>query len=64
MMYEPIGRVAKRVGVSEETLRRWEAVGLIPQAQRQFINKWRVWEEEDVKKIERVAIERAKRWEQ
>lgn len=59
-MNQTIGQVARRVGVSAETLRRWEAEGLIPSAKRQFIANWRVWTEQDVEAIERVVKDRSK----
>ena len=59
-MNQTIGQVAERVGVSTETLRRWEAEGLIPPAQRQFINRWRVWSEQDIDAIERVVEDRSR----
>jgi len=55
-----IGQVAKKVRVSTETLRRWEADGLIPPAKRKFIAKWRTWTATEVEVIERVVKERSK----
>ena len=59
-MIQTIGQVAEKVGVSTETLRRWEAEGLIPSAKRQFIARWRVWTDEDIEAIERVVKHRSK----
>mgnify|MGYP001065928272 CR=1 FL=1 len=52
-----IGVIAKEVGVTPQTLREWEKESLIPQANRQFINRWRVWNAEDLELIKRVAEE-------
>jgi len=59
-MGQSAGIVARKVGVSTLTLRRWEENGIIPKAKRQFITGWRVWEDEDVKLIEQVAESRKK----
>lgn len=57
--HQSIGQVAKRVGVSTETLRRWEAEGLIPPARREFINHWRVWTDEEIEMIEGFMKQRS-----
>ena len=54
-----IGQIAKQVGVSEETLRRWEANGLIPSAKRKYIVKWRVWTNEDLEFIGQYIADRS-----
>lgn len=59
-MNRTIGQVATKVGVSTETLRRWEKGGLIPSAKRQFIANWRVWTDEEVAVIEYVVKDRSR----
>jgi len=60
MMNLNIGQVAEQVGVTRQTLARWEADGLIPPAKRKFINKWRTWTALEVEMIKRVVKERSK----
>ena len=59
-MIQTIGQVAEKVGVSPQTLRRWEIEGFIPVAKRKFINRWRVWTEEDIQTIEQFVKHRSK----
>ena len=49
MIYK-IGEVAKLLGVSAQTLRRWEWEGFIPKVHRCPTNR-REYNEEDIKKI-------------
>jgi len=60
VMNQTIGQVAEKMGVSAQTLRRWEAAGLIPPAKRRFIARWRTWTDSDVEKIERVLKDHSK----
>lgn len=53
--YFTIGEVAKEVGISIQTIKRWEMVGKIPCACRLESNKWRVFSTEQVSKITKYA---------
>jgi excisionase family DNA binding protein len=48
-----IGEVAKRTGVSPQTIKRWESERKIPAAHRLARNRWRFFTEEQVKEIEK-----------
>lgn len=49
-----IGDVAKLVGRHPDTLRRYEAKGLIPAARRDPFSGWRLWSRDDVETIRRL----------
>lgn len=48
-----IGELARRLGVSADTLKRWEENGKIPKPRR-TIGGWRIYSEDEVKRIERM----------
>jgi len=50
-----IGDVAKLVGRHPDTLRRYEAKGLIPAPRREPFSGWRVWTREEVERIRRLV---------
>ena len=54
-MFLSVGQVARELGMSTETLKKWENAGLIPQAQRRHLNKWRYWSIEDFERIKQVV---------
>lgn len=54
--YRPI-ELAKALGISKQTLLRYEKRRLFPQPKRNPINNWRVYTGEDLKKMARI-IER------
>jgi MerR family transcriptional regulator, aldehyde-responsive regulator len=43
--------VARMLGISKQTLFRYEKKGILPKAERNFINKWRQYSEEEVEKL-------------
>ena len=44
-------QAAKAIGISKETLLRYEREGKIPPARRNPINKWRQYTEKDIRHI-------------
>jgi|WetSurMetagenome_2_1015567.scaffolds.fasta_scaffold671368_1 MerR family transcriptional regulator, aldehyde-responsive regulator len=40
--------VAERLGISKQTLFRYEKKGVFPKARRNLINRWRLYSEEDI----------------
>jgi DNA-binding transcriptional MerR regulator len=40
--------VAEKLGISKQTLFRYEKKGVFPKARRNLINRWRLYSEEDV----------------
>ena len=59
MAYKRIGEVAKEIGVSRQTIRNYEAQGLIPKAER-MVSGSRMYRESDVAKIKRALIRPSK----
>lgn len=51
MDYLKIGEVAKLIGRSAQTIKRWEDTGKIPQSTRQKSNNWRIYSPSDVETI-------------
>jgi prepilin-type N-terminal cleavage/methylation domain-containing protein len=49
-----IAQAASRLGISKQTLRRYEKKGILPQARRNRINSWREYTEEDVEKVRHI----------
>ena len=47
-----IGQLAKLIGRHPEVVRRYEKAGVIPPAQRDPHNGWRVWPDEEVLRIQ------------
>lgn len=43
--------VAEILGISKQTLFRYERKGIFPQPKRNLINKWRQYTQEEVKKL-------------
>lgn len=48
--YYTVKKVAEIVGVSRDTILRWERIGLIKRAKRDFRN-WRIYTQDDVDQI-------------
>ncbi len=46
-----VGAIAKRLGVSVQTVRRYEKLGKFPSPRRNKVNNRREYTEEDVKKM-------------
>ena len=47
-------QVAEKLGISKQTLFRYEKKGVFPKAKRNLINRWRQYSEEDLKKLKEV----------
>ena len=46
--------VAERLGISKQTLFRYEKRGVFPKARRNLINHWRQYSGEDVRKLREI----------
>jgi DNA-binding transcriptional MerR regulator len=46
---------AKRLGVSKQTLLRYEKKGIFPPPRRNLVNKWREYTESDVQKLMKIT---------
>ena len=52
--YYKIEEAAKELGLSKQTILRYEAKGVFPKPRRNIINKWREYTETDVKKLKKI----------
>lgn len=48
-------QVAEKLGISKQTLFRYEKKGVFPKARRNLINRWRQYTEEDLKKLRDIV---------
>ena len=46
--------VAAKLGISKQTLFRYEKKGVFPKAKRNMINRWRQYTEEDLRKLREI----------
>jgi prepilin-type N-terminal cleavage/methylation domain-containing protein len=46
-----VNKVAKRLGISKQTLVRYEKKGIFPKAKRNRINQWREYSQKDIRKM-------------
>ncbi len=46
--------VAYLLNISKQTLIRYEQKGIFPKAQRNSVNNWREYTEEDIEKLRRI----------
>jgi DNA-binding transcriptional MerR regulator len=46
--------VAQRLGISKQTLFRYEKKGVFPKARRNLINRWRQYTEEDIIRLTEI----------
>jgi DNA-binding transcriptional MerR regulator len=46
--------VAERLGISKQTLFRYEKKGVFPKARRNMINRWRQYSEEDINALSEI----------
>jgi DNA-binding transcriptional MerR regulator len=46
--------VAAKLGISKQTLFRYEKKGVFPKAKRNMINRWRQYTEEDLRKLKEI----------
>lgn len=47
-------QVAEKLGISKQTLFRYEKKGVFPKARRNMINRWRQYTEEDLRKLREI----------
>lgn len=47
-------QVAKELGISKQTLFRYEKKGVFPKARRNLINRWRHYTEEDIRRLKEI----------
>ncbi len=53
-IYYKIEEAAKKLGLSKQTILRYEAKGVFPKSRRNRINKWREYTENDIKKLKTI----------
>jgi DNA-binding transcriptional MerR regulator len=46
--------VAQKLGISKQTLFRYEKKGVFPKARRNLINRWRQYTEEDIVRLTEI----------
>ncbi|MFA5363335.1 MAG: MerR family transcriptional regulator [Candidatus Omnitrophota bacterium] len=46
--------VAQMLGISKQTLLRYEKKGIFPKSKRNFINHWRQYSESDINKLKDI----------
>lgn len=46
--------IAEKLGISKQTLFRYEKKGVFPRARRNLINRWRQYTEEDLNKLREI----------
>jgi DNA-binding transcriptional MerR regulator len=49
-----VNEVAKILGISRQTLIRYEKRGIFPKPKRNYINRWREYTKEDIKKLKKI----------
>jgi DNA-binding transcriptional MerR regulator len=47
--------IADKLGISKQTLFRYEKKGVFPRARRNLVNRWRQYTEEDLKKLKEIV---------
>ena len=56
--YLSTGQVAEILGVTKKTLKNWLKASLIPEPQRNPMNRYRRWTLQDIESIRRILTER------
>ena len=46
--------IAGKLGISKQTLFRYEKKGVFPKARRNLINRWRQYSEEELRKLSEI----------
>jgi DNA-binding transcriptional MerR regulator len=54
MKFFNANEVAKLLNISKQTLLRYEQKGIFPKAQRNSVNNWREYTEDDVKSLRHI----------
>ncbi|MBU1112887.1 MAG: helix-turn-helix domain-containing protein [Candidatus Omnitrophica bacterium] len=52
--YFTVEEIAKELGISKQTVIRYESRGIFPRAKRNPINRWRQYTLNDVKSLRRI----------
>lgn len=52
--YFTTDQVAHELGISKQTLFRYEKKGIFPKARRNLINRWRQYNEDDIRKLKEI----------
>ncbi len=47
-------QVARELGISKQTLFRYEKKNIFPHPRRNLINRWRQYSEEDIRKLKEI----------
>jgi DNA-binding transcriptional MerR regulator len=56
--YLSTGQVAEILGITKKTLKNWLKASLIPEPQRNPMNRYRRWTLQDIESIRRILTER------
>lgn len=56
--YLSTGQVAEVLGITKKTLKNWLKSSLIPEPQRNPMNRYRRWTLQDIESIRRILTER------
>ena len=52
--YYSAGEAARILGISRQTLIRYEEKGLFPRAKRNVLNRWREYTEKDISRLHEI----------
>jgi len=52
--YLTAGEVAEVLGISKQTLIKYEKLGIFPKSRRNNLNGWREYTDEDVKNLKKI----------
>jgi DNA-binding transcriptional MerR regulator len=58
IQYLSTGQVAEILGITKKTLKNWLKASLIPEPQRNPMNRYRRWTLQDVESVRRIVIDR------
>jgi DNA-binding transcriptional MerR regulator len=58
--YLSTGQVAEILGITKKTLKNWLKAELIPEPERNPMNRYRRWTLQDIESIRRILSERSK----
>ena len=53
-IYYTVTQVAATLGISKQTLLRYEARGIFPKANRNQVNRWREYTESDIETLRKI----------
>ena len=58
IQYLSTGQVAEILGITKRTLKNWLKASLIPEPQRNPMNRYRRWTLQDVESVRRIVTDR------